>query len=152
MNKCYFTRTAYQQFHMPLQTLHKQFSRQCLCKGLVKGQKSQGSVLTKTHISPSITLSTQLNLYSTREPSFSANIRQHVSCVGKDKSTTKVHVASPDMTTNAGAWPPKSAGKPHSQHTTESLSHSVADSRVQNAASENNDNKTSKGPHCLLNA
>lgn len=93
MNKCYFTRTAYQQFHMPLQILHKQFWRQCLCKGLVKGQKSQGRVLTKAHISPSIILSTKLNLYSTLEPSFSDNIRQHVSCVGKGKSTTKVHMS-----------------------------------------------------------
>lgn len=122
MNKCYFTRTAYQQFHMPLQILHKQFSRQCLCKGLVKGQKSQGRVLTKAHISPSIKLSTQLNLYSTLEPSFSANIRQHVRCVGKDKSTTKAHMShllqNDDTTTTAWAWQPQPAGDPLSKHAT----------------------------------
>lgn len=154
MNKCYFTRTAYQQFHMPLQILHKQFSRQCLCKGLVKGQKSHGRFLTKARISPSITLSTKLNLYSTLEPSVSANGRQHVSCVAKDKSTTKVHMS------HLLTWLPMlGRGNPNlpasltvNTPLTESLSCYMADSGAQNAASENNGSKTSKGPHCLLNA
>lgn len=152
MNNCYCTRTAYHRFHMPLQILHKQFSRQCLCKGLVKGQKSQGSVLTKARISPSIKLSTKLNLYSTLEPCFSANIRQHVRCVGRDKSATKAHMS------RLLTWPPMPGVAAQTcWKSSQSAHHRVhlllcADSRVQNVASENNDSKTSKGPNCLLNA
>lgn len=87
-----FTMTVYQQFHMPLWILHKQFSRQCLCKGLVKGHKSQGRELTKVHVSSSIKLSTKLNLGSTLEPSFPANIR-HPRVLAKIKSTTKAHMS-----------------------------------------------------------
>lgn len=138
---------------MPLKILHKQHSRQCLCKGLVKGQKSQGRDLTKAHISPSIKLSTKLNLYSTLKPSFSANIRQHVRCVGKGKSTTKAHVShllQNDMTTTSRVWQLKPAGNPHSKHTSESIPCYVTDSREQNVASESKDSETSKGHNCLL--
>lgn len=155
MNKCYSQWLFTKQFHLPTKMLHKQFSRQYLCKGLVKGQKSQGRDLTKAHISSSIKLSTKLNLYSTLEPSFSANIRQQVRCVGKDKSTTKAHMShllQNDMTTTAWVWQLKLAGKPHSKYTNKSISCYVAYSRVQNVASESNDSKTSKGPNCLLNA
>lgn len=114
-----FTMTVYQQFHMPLQISHKQFSRQCLCKGLVKGQKSQGRDLTKAHISPSIKLSTAWNLHSTLEPSFLANVR-YPRVLAKIKSTRKAHMShllQNDMTTTAWAWLPKPARNPHGQHT-----------------------------------
>lgn len=140
---------------MPLKILHKQFSSQCLCKGLVKGQKSQGRDLTKANISQSIKLSTKLNLYSTLVPSFSVNTRQHIRCIGKGKSTTKAHMShllQNDMTITAQVWQLKPAGNPHSKDTNVSISCYVADSKVQNVASESHDSKTSKGPNCLLNA
>ena len=128
---------------MPLQIPHEQFSRQCLRKALTKGQKSQGRDLTRTHISPSIKLSTKLNLRSTLEPSFSANVR-HPRVLAKIKSTTKAHIShllQNDMTTAARAWQPKPAGNPQSKHTTKSISFCVAEGRVQNVASESNEEK-----------
>lgn len=102
---------------MPLRILQEQFSRQCLRRALAKGQKTQGKDLTRAQTSPSIKLSTKLNLCSTLGPGFSANVRRP-RVLAKIESTTKAHMShllQNDMTTASQAWQPKPAGNPHSK-------------------------------------
>jgi hypothetical protein len=143
--------TLYQQFHMPLQILHEQFSRQCLSKGLGKGRSLEGQSLPK-HVSPSIKLSTKLNLHPRAQL---PGQRKTPTCAGKDKVNNKsTHVPSPaewHAHQPLGCGNPSLLEIPTVNNPPQSLSCSLADGRAQNVASESNDSKASKGPNCLLN-